>query len=47
MDGVLVAKHTDEVFTGAAQMAPVALIRAGSTSAETLKVNLMKFCAVI
>lgn len=47
MDGVTVAKHTDVVFTGAAQMAPVALVRAGSTTAEAIKVNLMKFCAVI
>lgn len=47
IDGVHVATHTDFVYTSAAAMAPVALVKAGSAVAQALKVNLMAHSQVI
>lgn len=47
INGVCVAKFMDRVFTSLAAMAPLATVKAGSSTAEVLKVYQMKFAQVI
>lgn len=44
---ITVAKMMDQVFTSMVAMAPLATIRSGSTTAETLKVYQIKFAQVL
>lgn len=46
VDGATVAKFTDWTYTSIAAMALVAVVRAGSASAEVLKTDFIKFCQV-
>lgn len=47
IDDVVVQKYLDQVYTSIAAMAPVIIVKAGSTTAEVIKIDLVKFAQVI
>lgn len=46
INGVCVARYLDQVYTSILAMAPVVIIKAGSGTAEVIKVDLIKFAQV-
>jgi hypothetical protein len=46
IDDVCVAKFMDQVFTSMIAMAPVVIVKAGGSSAEVIKVRLIRFAQV-
>lgn len=46
INGVCVMRYLDQVYTSIAAMAPVVIVKAGSSTAEVIKVDLIKFAQV-
>lgn len=46
IDGQVVMKHTDFVFTGVAVMAGLVMVKSGSSTAEVIKTDLVKYAVL-